>query len=152
MLLLQRTLENSLAPLWECCFVKLVWNEIGNRMKSSSWFPNGEFSFVFCIGSVNDTTNLLFLSCNFSREVSLPFLQTKFLSPSRKFFFRTILNCLDHERRYAVKLRLWENLMQNGEPLSGKIIFSLSQNFDSIKFVVFCCLSRYTENSNHAIF
>ena len=28
--------------------------------------------------------------------------------------------------------------MQNGEPLSGKIILSLSQNFDSIKFVVFC--------------
>ena len=89
MLLLQRTLGNSLAPLWECCFVKLVWNEIGNRMKNSSWFPNGEFSFVFYIGSVNDTTNLLFYHAilvaryhfHFFKQNSLALPENSFLEP-----------------------------------------------------------------------
>ena len=45
---------------WECPFVKFFWNEISNWMKNSSCFLNEEFSFLSCIGLVNDTSNLLF--------------------------------------------------------------------------------------------
>ena len=52
--------ETLVHHFWECPFVKSFWNEIGNWMKNSSCFANEEFSFLSCIGLVNDTTNLLF--------------------------------------------------------------------------------------------
>ena len=52
--------ETLLLLFSECPFVKSFWNEIGNWMKNSSCFLNEEFSFLPCIGLMNDTTNLLF--------------------------------------------------------------------------------------------
>ena len=54
----KESLETLLHLFWECPFVKSFWNEISNWMKNSSCFLNEEFSFLSCIGLVNDTTNL----------------------------------------------------------------------------------------------
>ena len=45
--------------VWECPFIKSFWNEIGNWMRNSSCFPNQEFSFLSCIGFVNESCTLL---------------------------------------------------------------------------------------------
>ena len=52
--------ETLLHLFWECLFVKSFWNEISNWMTKSSCFLKEEFSFLSCIGLVNDTTNPLF--------------------------------------------------------------------------------------------
>ena len=54
------SLETLLHLFWECPLVKYFWSEISNWMKNSSCFLNKEFTFLSCIGLLNDTTNLLF--------------------------------------------------------------------------------------------
>ena len=88
---------------WECPFVKSFWNEISNWMKKSSCFLNEEFSFLTCIGLVNDTTNLLFHHALLIARYHIYFSNQKGFNPSWELFFRTFLNCLDYERRYAIK-------------------------------------------------
>ena len=95
--------ETLLHLSWECPSVKSFWNEISNWMKKSSCFLNEEFSFLSCIGLVNDTTNLLFHHALLIARYHIFFSKEKGLNPSWELFFRTILNCLDYERRYAIK-------------------------------------------------
>ena len=72
-------------------------------MKKSSCFLNEEFSFLSCIGLVNDTTNLLFHHALLIARYHIYFSKQKGFNPSWELFFRTILNCFDYERRYAIK-------------------------------------------------
>ena len=95
--------ETLLHLFWECPLVKSFWNEISNWMKKSSCFLNEEFSFLTCIGLVNDTTNLLFHHALLIARYHIYFSKQKGLNPSWELFFQTILNCLDYERRYAIK-------------------------------------------------
>ena len=88
---------------YECPFIKSFWNEIGNWRKNSSCFLNEKFSFLSCIGLVNDTTNLLFHHALLIARYHIYFSKQKGLNPSWELFFQTILNCLDYERRYAIK-------------------------------------------------
>ena len=88
---------------WEFPFVESFWSEISNWMKKSSCFLNEEFSFLSCIGLVNDTTNLLFHHALLIARYHIYFSKQKGLNPSWELFFRTILNCLDYERRYAIE-------------------------------------------------
>ena len=69
--------ETLLHLFWECPFVKSFWSEISNWMENSSCFLNEDFSFLSCIGLVNDTTKPAFPPCTFNREVSHLFLQAK---------------------------------------------------------------------------
>ena len=71
--------------------------------KKGSCFLNEEFSFLSCIGLVNDTTNLLFHHALLIVRYHIYFSKQKGLNPSWELFFQTILNCLDYERRYAIK-------------------------------------------------
>ena len=103
--------SETLLPLfWECPFVKSFWNEIGNWMKNSSCFLNKEFSFLSSIGLMNDTTNLLFHHALLIARYHIYFSKQKGLNPSWELFFRTILNCLDYERRYAIKTGILKKL------------------------------------------
>ena len=95
--------ETLLHLFWDCPFVKSFWNEISNWMKKSSCFLNEEFSFLSCIGLVNDTTNLLFHHALLIARYHIYFSKQKGFNPSWELFFRTILNCFDYERRYAIK-------------------------------------------------
>ena len=95
--------ETLLHLFWECPFVKSFWNEIGNWMKNSSYIVNKEFSSLSCIGLVNDTTNLLLHRALLIARYRIYFSKQKGLNPSWELFFRTILNFLDYERRYAIK-------------------------------------------------
>ena len=95
--------ETLLYLFWECPFVESFWNEISNWMKKSSCFLSEEFSFLSCIGLVNDTTNLLFHHALLIARYHIYFSKQKGLNPSWELFFWTILNRLDYERRYAFK-------------------------------------------------
>ena len=65
----------------------LIWNEISNWMKKSSCFLSEEFSFLSCIGLVNDTTNLLFHHALLIARYHIYFSKQKGLNPSWELFF-----------------------------------------------------------------
>ena len=66
-------------------------------MKNSSCFHNKKFSFLSCIGFVNDTTLLI-------GRYHIYFSKQKGFSPSRELFFLTILHNLDY------KIKIWDTL------------------------------------------
>ena len=138
---LQRKLGSSFAPLlWECPLVKSFWNEIGNWMKNGSCFLNEEFSVLSCIGLVNDTTNLLFHHALLILRYHIYFSKQKGLNPSWELFFQTILNCLDYERRYAIKT----GILRKFNAKWGAFIWEKFNDLYSL-----FPWSRCTENSNH---
>ena len=79
--------ETLLHLFWDCPVVKSFWNEIGTWMRNSSCFPNQDFSFLSCIGFVNDTTNLLFHHALLIARYHIYYSKTMCLHPSREFFF-----------------------------------------------------------------
>ena len=108
-------------------------------MKNSSCFLNEEFSFLSCIGLVNDTTNLLYYHALLIARYHIYFSRQKGLNPSWELFFETILNCLDYERRYAIKTGILRKFNAKwGAFIRENDLYSLFS------------LSRCTENSNRA--
>ena len=131
--------ETVLHLFWECPLVKSLWNEIGTWMKNSYCFLNEEFSFLSCIGLVNDTTNLLFHHALLIARYHIYFSKQKGLNPSWELFFQTILNCLGYERRYAIKTGILRKFNAKwGAFIWENDLYSLFP------------LSRCAENSNHA--
>ena len=125
-------------------FENVLWlNPFGMKLvtgwKTALAFLKKNFSVLSCIGLVNDTTNLLFHHALLIARYHIYFSKQKGLNPSWELFFRTILNCLDYERRYAIKTGILRKFNAKwGAFIWENDLYSLFP------------LSRCAENSNHA--
>lgn len=93
--------ETLLHLFWEGTFVETFWNDAW--MLNNPRLSDEYFSFLSCLGFVNNTSNALFHYILLICTYHIQWFKSMRLLPSRELCMRNILNRLDVEKCYALK-------------------------------------------------
>ena len=95
--------ETMMRLFWECTFVQAFWNGIKQWMSKRPCFPNDVFSFQFCLGFVDNASNILsdhfLLICGYYIHWS----KLMRLFPLPAVCIQNFLICLEVKRRCALQ-------------------------------------------------